>query len=248
MDEFLRRYDVDTSAPTLRDAARDLLRRALAPAVALWAGIVGLGLLIVGPLDPQLPEEAVNEDLVATRTPTLNTVTSVMSNIGGTEFIIAVCLVGMALLWWRTRRWWFAVVPGLAVGLQALLFVTSSTLVDRERPEVPHLDESPPTSGYPSGHAGASTAFYLTIAMLSQRIAQPVLRVVVTGLCLLVPLLVSFARLYRGMHFPSDVVVGLANGFVCAWLAWRYLRRERSGAPSAAEPDQTRAYRARTNE
>ncbi|MGV8965865.1 MAG: phosphatase PAP2 family protein [Cellulomonas sp.] len=46
-----------------------------------------------------------------------------------------------------------------------------------------------------------------------------------TGLCLLVPLLVSYARLYRGRHHLFDVVVGLANGVACAWLDWRYMRR-----------------------
>jgi undecaprenyl-diphosphatase len=27
------------------------------------------------------------------------------------------------------------------------------------------------------------------------------------------------------MHHLTDVVVGVANGVVCAWLAWHYLRR-----------------------
>jgi membrane-associated phospholipid phosphatase len=43
-----------------------------------------------------------------------------------------------------------------------------------------------------------------------------------------IPFLVAYARLYRGMHHLSDVVVGFLNGLVCALLAWFYLRR-RSG-------------------
>lgn len=229
MDRFLHRYELDQSEPSVGQAWRDALRRTFAPAVVLWAGILGLGFLIVGPLDPVLVEEEVNQDLADARTPFWNSATSYLSNIGGTEFIIAACLLLVAFVWWRTRHWWFAVVPAIAVAVQALLFVTSAALVDRRRPEVEHLDDSPPTSGYPSGHSGASMAFYLSVMLLAQRIRQPVVRWGVTVLCLLIPLGVAFARLYRGMHFLSDVVVGAVNGIVCAWLAWRYLRRDDGG-------------------
>ena len=240
MDRFLHRYELDTSEPSVTQARRDVLRRALAPAIVLWAGILGLGLLIVGPLDSLPAEGEVNEELVEARTPAWDSITSLMSNVGATEFIVGACVVGVGLLWWRTRQWWFAIVPALAVALQALLFVTSAQLVGRTRPEVEHLDESPPTSGFPSGHAGASTAFYLTLALVAQRIRRPVLRGLATALCVLVPLAVGFARLYRGMHFLTDVVVGTLNGVVCAWLAWRYLRRDAdrpsdAGVAGAAE-------------
>jgi undecaprenyl-diphosphatase len=226
LERFLRRYEIDTSRPRVADAAKDALRRALAPGLVVWALVVGVGLLIEGPMRSFPAEVAVNEELVAVREPTWNTVTSVLSNIGGTEFIVAVCATGFALLWWRTRQWWFSVVPGLAVALQALLFVTAALVVGRDRPDVEHLDASPPTSGFPSGHAGASTAFYLTLAFVAQRLRRPVQRRLVTALCVLVPLLVGFARLYRGMHHPSDVVLGLVNGGLCAVLAWLYLRRD----------------------
>jgi undecaprenyl-diphosphatase len=91
---------------------------------------------------------------------------------------------------------------------------------------VPHLDPAPPTSSYPSGHVGASTALYLSFALLAQRIEQAALRRVVTTLFLLVPVLVAWARLYRGMHHLSDILIGGANGVVCALLAWAYLRRK----------------------
>jgi len=123
------------------------------------------------------------------------------------------------------KQWWFAVVPVIAISVQSAVFVTAAAVVARERPEVTQFDDAPPTSSFPSGHVGASTALYVTLAMASQWIAHPVLRAVATGLGLLLPLLVAYARLYRGMHHLSDGVVGLANGMACAWLAWRYLRR-----------------------
>jgi hypothetical protein len=45
------------------------------------------------------------------------------------------------------------------------------------------------------------------------------LRRTVIGLCSVIPVLVAYARLYRGMHHLSDVVVGAINGLACAGLA-----------------------------
>ncbi len=233
---FVHRYAEDPTRPTPGGAARDLARRALAPAVALWAVVVGLGTLLVGPLGDPPAEDAFVRGLEDTRTPALDTVTSVWSNVGATEFIVVACLVAVGVLWWRTRQWWFAIVPAIAVAVQAAVFVTAAAVVGRERPDAEPLDEAPPTSSFPSGHVGASTAFYLTLALACSTIRNPVLRRVSVAVCLLVPVLVAYARLYRGMHHVSDVVVGVLNGVVCVWLGWRYLRRSDGSTGRDATP------------
>ena len=81
----------------------------------------------------------------------------------------------------------------------------------------------------------------MSLALLCQRITRPWLRWGLTVGCILVPFAVATARLYRGMHHPTDVVVGLLNGVVCAVLAWGYLRRD--VGPTAA-PDSRRALKA----
>jgi undecaprenyl-diphosphatase len=230
MHTFLHRYELDSSAPTRKEAWRDFAVRVLLPAVGLWVVVGGIRLLITGPLDNLPGEAGVNRWFESIRTPALNSVTAVLSAIGTTEFIIGACVLFVVLFWWRTKQWWLAVVPPQAIAVQALVFMTAALVVGRERPEVEHLDDSPPTSAYPSGHTGASTAFYVTLAAMAQRIGNPVLRGVVTVLCLLVPLCVGTARLYRGMHSLTDVLMGFANGLVCAFLAWNYLRRDTSSA------------------
>jgi membrane-associated phospholipid phosphatase len=185
----------------------------------------------------------VNRWFESVRTPALNSLTAVLSGIGTTEFIIGFCVLFVAIFWWRTKQWWVALIAPQAIAVQAIVFMTAALVVGRHRPEVEHLDDSPPTSAYPSGHTGASTAFYVTLAMLAQRIGNPVLRGIVTVLCLLVPPSVGTARLYRGMHSPTDVLVGFLNGLVCAFLAWNYLRRDVSGARQTAASQDARLAR-----
>jgi membrane-associated phospholipid phosphatase len=232
---FLTRYTEDPSTPPVGSALRDLLLRAAVPAVGVWVVVVGLGLLIKGPLGGLTSEDAFSKDVQGTRTATWDAVTLVWSHIGNTEIVITVCVLAVGAIWWRTHQWWLAVVPGIAIALQATVFVIATAVVGRPRPHVAHLDPAPPTSSYPSGHVGAATALYLSFAMLAQRVERPWLRRLVTIVCLLIPVLVAWARLYRGMHHLSDILVGAANGLVCALLAWAYLRRTASKRAYAAD-------------
>jgi undecaprenyl-diphosphatase len=246
---FLTRWDDDHSRPTFTSALRDAFVRAVLPAVLLFGVVVGFGFLLKGPLYAFSEwENNVNRWFQDGRTATGETITKFMSMIGNTEYVIAVAVIVSAIVWWRTKEWWFAVVPLLAISLQATVFVLAATVVGRSRPNVERLDPTPPTSSYPSGHVGASTALYLSFALMATRISNVVVRRVVIVLCILAPLLVSYARIYRGAHHPSDVAWGIINGVVCALLAWNYLRREPAGstaseARASGEPEsaQTRA-------
>ena len=231
---FIHRYEIDRSRPPVGSALRDMALRVLAPAIVLFGIIVGLGFLIIGPLGDLKSENSISKALADGRTATWNSITAVWSHIGNTEIIIGVCVVMVAIVWWRTKEWWYAVVPALAIAAQASVFVAATTIAGRDRPTVPHLDPAPPTSSYPSGHMGAATALYLTFAMMAQRIENMWLRRIVTCICVIVPFLVGYARLYRGMHHFSDVVIGALNGLVCMLLAWNYLRRNTSGTTVGA--------------
>ncbi|PUA82640.1 phosphatase PAP2 family protein [Nocardioides currus] len=234
------RWQDDTSRPSAKEAGRDLALRAAAPMAVWWLVVLGIGWLLTdGPLkDVGIEEEGVNRSLESSRTSFWDAVTLVFSWTGATVSIVGLCLVVVAVVWWRTRQWWFAVVPLIAISLQALVFFFTTLLIDRERPDVEKLDDSPPTSSFPSGHTGAATGLYFTLALMALEIKSPALRRLVVAVCVAIPLLVATARLYRGMHHLSDVLVAIVNGSIAALLAWCWLRREQAGDQAA---DQTRA-------
>ena len=115
------------------------------------------------------------------------------------------------------RRWREAVLLVLAVAGEAAIFVCITAVVDRERPDVMHLDEAPPTSSFPSGHTGAAVALYGGLAVIAWLAAAPaVVRVLSTVIAVLLPLAVGLSRMYRGMHHLTDVLGGVALGGI--WL------------------------------
>ena len=234
---FLVPPDLDRrTGPDRRTAIRGLLLRALGPGIVLWLAIAAFGQALTGPLIGwNRSESNLNRSLQDTRDRTWDSVTAVWSLVGNTEIIIGVCAVAVALVWWRTRRWWFAVIPAIAISLQASIFVTVTLVTGRPRPDVPHLDPAPPTSSYPSGHVGASVALYASLAIMATTIERTWLRRTVIAACSLIPVLVAYARLYRGMHHLSDVVIGAINGLVCAGLAAGCLLNRHRDTPAAAD-------------
>ncbi|MEH0467577.1 diacylglycerol kinase family protein [Streptomyces sp. B21-097] len=204
--------------------------------------MVGLGLLITGPARgvwPLTVEDDVNESFEHARTGSLTTMSYFGSEAGDTLTVIAVTVLVCAglILIPRLPMWRQAVFLAVAVSLQSLVFLVITESVDRHRPEVDRLDASPPTSSYTSGHTGAATALYGGLAVLALSRLRGPWRRIVGGLLLLVPVLVAVARLYRGMHHPTDVVGGLANGSLSLLIVGRALFTDGTvTAPVEADP------------
>ena len=163
-------------------------------------------------------EDSISTALEGSRTATWNTITLAWSLIGSQGGIIGVGIIVAALILGRTKNWRLAAVPVVATILQQAIFLIAANIVDRPRPQVAHLDEAPPTASFPSGHVGASTTLYLTFALLALQIRTGWLRRLTMIVCLAVPLLVAFGRLYRGMHHLTDIGAAFLNGITCAVL------------------------------
>ncbi|MFF7755299.1 diacylglycerol kinase family protein [Streptomyces sp. NPDC007971] len=190
--------------------------------------MVGTGLLITGPargLWPLTVEDKVDEGLERIRTGPLTELSSVASEAGNTPTVIAVALLSCLglLLIPKLPMWRQAGFLALAVSLQSLVFLVITVAVDRHRPDVHRLDGSLPTSSYTSGHTGAATALYGGLAVLALSRLRGPWRRSVAGLLFLIPVAVGVARLYRGMHHPTDVVGGLVNGGLSLLIVGRAL-------------------------
>ncbi|HEX8582587.1 MAG TPA: phosphatase PAP2 family protein, partial [Acidimicrobiales bacterium] len=89
---------------------------------------------------------------------------------------------------------------------------------DRPRPPVERLDDVAATASFPSGHTAGAVALYGALAVLAAlHLRRAAVRWLVIGVLALVPVAVALSRLYRGMHYPTDVAGGAVVGG--AWLA-----------------------------
>ncbi len=225
--------------------------------LALLLGLmIGLGLLITKVLQHTYPisaEDGIDRSLAAGRTPSATAVSQFFSLVGSTNVVIAVLLIVAIVFRLVFRRWRESVFLLLAVSTQVAIFVLTTLAISRRRPAVHRLDASPPTSSFPSGHTGASTALYVGIALvIAWHTRDSWARWPIVALLVAVPLSVALSRLYRGMHHPSDVLAAFVNGGLCVVIAARNLlfgalpdsvarRLDGPGARSPAVPGVSRA-------
>jgi len=217
------------------------IRRVVVPVVLLLGVMIGLGLLVTKVWQHDWPftaEDGVNRELAGDRTGFLDGVTWFFSAVGSTPVIIGVTALTALILRFRLGRWREPIFLCVAVAAQAVVFFFTTLAIDRSRPDVPKMDESPPTSSFPSGHTSASVALYAGMALVLALLVRRAWLKRVCWLLLLVPVAVAASRMYRGMHHPSDVTASFLNGLLCVAIAFRatLARTVRSRRGSAAVP------------
>lgn len=119
------------------------------------------------------------------------------------------------LIWPKTRRFVLPLLISISLSGFILADAVLKPHVLRQRPsnlaiairEEPHL-----ISSFPSGHSSISFAAAFTILFLTWK--TPTRRW--GWLALIWALLVGLSRIYRGVHWPSDVVAGCFNGLFSA--------------------------------
>lgn len=203
--------------------------------VALVAvGLLG-GWLLLGPLSETSVAQldlGVASWFAGLRSQTLNLWTDVGSAFTDTVNVIILLTLLVVAMAWYWRRWRESVTLGLAVSLEALVFLAVSLVLGRDRPPVEQLDPSPPTASFPSGHVGAAFALYIGLAVIVfWNTENRLWRASAVVLATVIPLVVALSRMYRGMHFLTDVVAGAVLGVLCLVAAVVLVRRglERHG-------------------
>ncbi|HZF73102.1 MAG TPA: phosphatase PAP2 family protein, partial [Gemmatimonadaceae bacterium] len=87
---------------------------------------------------------------------------------------------------------------------------------NRPRPAIFLPEVHTVSSSFPSGHAMNAAIVYGTVAYLAARLHKRLwARALVMTAALIVIVLICVSRLYLGVHYPSDVIAGVAIG-----LAW----------------------------
>ena len=154
--------------------------------------------------------------LHAHATPCVTTAMLTISALGSGRAVTVIAL-GLALFWVWHRAWERLLVLVLTVPGAALLNALLKHAFRRARPTFADPLLVLTTYSFPSGHAMAATVLYGLLAVSAMRhLRQGRSRMLVASVAGVVIVLVSFSRLYLGVHYLSDVLGGMAVGVV--WL------------------------------
>lgn len=160
-------------------------------------------------------DESVLRWVETLRTPFMNVMVVDFTALGGLalNFVLGILTVIIFLL---------ARDPAAAIHLTLtttggfIISIMMKNIILRPRPTIiPQLIHASGFS-YPSGHSITSAAVYLTMAILACRhFKSYYARLVLLVLAGIVIALISFSRIYIGVHYPSDTMSGALIG-----IAW----------------------------
>jgi len=129
---------------------------------------------------------------------------------------IRLYVLGTALCLWvwlakglRTRAWWAfgTMMVAWFIGLVA------KYAFQRARPVVEDPVSKAPGYSFPSGHALNSAAWATIVVILLWPLLKPLwARVTAIVLAVVIVLVTALDRVYLGVHYPSDVTVGVLTG------------------------------------
>jgi membrane-associated phospholipid phosphatase len=195
--------------------------------VAVTSLLIGIGLLVThvladGPIGRA--DLDATEWLAEHRMGTLDFWAVRLSRSADTLAIIGAAtlvIIGLAI----AKRWVDIAVVAVGLTTELACFLSVNFVVNRPRPDVDHLGSVPTTSSFPSGHTAATLVLYASIAVLASRsVRNDAARVFAWVLAVVMPLAVGFARVYRGMHAPLDVLAGMLMGVLALTVALMAVR------------------------
>lgn len=130
---------------------------------------------------------------------------------GGVVLPIIVATVGVACA--ALRQWRIAAFAVFGLILESGTYRATTLVFHEHRPRVARLENLQVNASYPSGHTAASIAVYGgLVLLLTSRITNSTFRATAWTIAVAIPIYVALARMYRGMHYPLDVLGGALIG------------------------------------
>ena len=167
-------------------------------------------------------DDSVRDFMMRHQNPAVRNFMRYVSLFGDWPTHTAVGLVLLVLAWRRGSEEWTRIFLAmlLAMMLAGVVGTVIKRTVPRARPSV-YTDTrwggprfSSKYHSFPSGHVGASTAFFGVLLIARRRVGLA---------CLPIPILIGFSRMYIGAHYLSDVVCAAVMGTLCALLVGHFL-------------------------
>jgi undecaprenyl-diphosphatase len=171
--------------------------------------------------------------LAERRTPLLDDLSLVGSYLAETVTVLVLLFVTIITLTLR-REWALVALLATSLALEGGQYLVVTTIVSRNRPAVPRLEGLIASDSFPSGHTAAAVALYGCLAVVAcAETRRRRWRMAALTAAVLVPIAVATSRVYRGMHYPTDVIAGALIGAACVAIAYVAVRR---GIATAERP------------
>ncbi len=160
-------------------------------------------------------DQAIFTAITPYETPWLTRIVVFISFLGKHTFLIPVNFLILSYFLYRKKKRLAIRVVAIALSSLSVKLILKA-IFNRPRPGNPLIEHVSGLS-FPSGHAMLGVTFYgLMILILLHEAKSSWWRNMIIIFFILLILLIAFSRVYLRVHYLSDVITGLAVGFI--WL------------------------------
>lgn len=148
----------------------------------------------------------------------------IITFLGSTEFIIFLCVFFLILFILLKKKNTGLVIIGVII-ISTIVNNLIKLIIARERPEVLSFVTEHSFS-YPSGHTMAAVTMYgILIYIVLKSNMNKKLKISLSVILTIIPLLVALSRVYLGAHFMSDVIGAIIASTILLLIETYYINK-----------------------
>lgn len=167
-------------------------------------------------------DESVYKFITSNMNDTTTNIYKVITFFGSTIFMVGLCVLLLVLFIILKKNIYGYIISG------TLIFSTTmnnviKVIIRRERPIYMIVRET--TFSFPSGHTMASVSMYgILIYLINKSNKNKKLKIILSIILGMIPLMVATSRIYLGAHYFSDILGAIMLATIVLLISTKYIK------------------------
>ena len=167
-------------------------------------------------------DESVYKFITSNMNNTTTNIYKVITFFGSTIFMVGLCVLLLVLFIILKKNIYGYIISGTLI-FSTIMNNVIKVIIRRERPIYMIVKET--TFSFPSGHTMASVSMYgILIYLINKSNMNKKLKIILSIILGMIPLMVATSRIYLGAHYFSDILGAIMLATIVLLISTKYIK------------------------
>lgn len=167
-------------------------------------------------------DESVYKFITSNMNNTTTNIYKVITFFGSTIFMVGLCVLLLVLFIILKKNIYGYIISGTLI-FSTIMNNVIKVIIRRERPIYMIVRET--TFSFPSGHTMASVSMYgILIYLINKSNMNKKLKIILSIILGMIPLMVATSRIYLGAHYFSDILGAIMLATIVLLISTKYIK------------------------
>ena len=167
-------------------------------------------------------DESVYKFITSNMNDTTTNIYKVITFFGSTIFMVGLCVLLLVLFIIIKKNIYGYIISGTLI-FSTIMNNVIKVIIRRERPIYMIVRET--TFSFPSGHTMASVSMYgILIYLINKSNMNKKLKIILSIILGMIPLMVATSRIYLGAHYFSDILGAIMLATIVLLISTKYIK------------------------